>query len=226
MPRTASLTRAPLPIVVLLLTLPLHALRADDWPAAQIKEVFSKSREWFVRVTPGNSVGELVGFAGAPKGKRATATFYQLAPDRSYRLRTEITLPNPVAPVMFLVTDRGYLFTLDNWHNMGYGKVLASYAPDGRTVFASELAGVFSTEEIGRFRTSVSSIWWRTETVYVRDGQQTIYVSLDDKGTELIVEVETGGWQLCEWRGPRHECRTANTPRAWRPFREPLLKKF
>lgn len=225
MARTASPLSATLGIVMLLVSLPPERVRADSWPSAQVKEVFSKSREWFVRVTPGTSVGELVGFAGAPKGKRATATFYQLATDRSYRLRKEITLPHPVAPVLFLVTDRGYLFTLDNWHNMGYGKVLASYAPDGRTVFASELADVFSTEEISRFRTSVSSIWWRTETVYVRDGQQTIYIALDDKGTELIVEVETGRWQSCERRGARHECRTANAARAWQPFREPVLRK-
>jgi hypothetical protein len=226
MPRTATSKSASLWIVMILVSLPFDHARGDSWPAAQVREVFSKSREWFVRVTPGTSVGELVGFAGAPKGKRATATFYQLASDRSYRPRAEITLPNPVAPVLFLVTDRGYLFTLDNWHNMGYGKVLASYGPDGRTVFASELADVFSRDEIGKFRTSVSSIWWRTETVYVREGQQTIYVALDDKGRDLIVEVETGRWQACEWRGSRHECRTANAVRAWQPFYEPVVRKF
>ena len=199
--------------------------QADSWAAAQIKEVFSLSREWFVRVTPGSSIGETFGFAGAPKGKHATAEFYQRAADRSYRLVTEITLHNPVAPVAFLVTDRGYLLTLDNWHNMGYGKAIASYAPDGRGVFANELKDAFSREELDRFRRSVSSIWWRTETIYVRDGQQSIYIALDDKGSELIVEPETGGWRSCEWRSDKHQCRDSNSTRVWRPFREPALRR-
>jgi hypothetical protein len=33
--------------------------------------------------------------------------------------------------VDFLVTDRGYLATLDNWHNMGYGKIAAFYSLKG-----------------------------------------------------------------------------------------------
>lgn len=201
---------------------PVHA---DSWPAATIKEVFSQSREWFVRVTPGVSIGETVGFAGSPTGKHASAEFYRRAPDRSYRLIKEMTLRNPVAPVAFLVTDRGYLVTLDNWHNMGFGTAVASYAPDGRAVIASELKDVFSAPEIEAFRRSVSSIWWRTETIYVRDGQQSIYVALNDKGSELILETETGAWQYCERRGDTHQCRTANTPRTWRAYQEPVLRK-
>ena len=198
---------------------------ADDWPAARIKEVFCKSREWFVRVTPGASIGETVGFAGAAKGKHATAEFYRRAPDRSYRLTREITIQNPVAPVEFLVTDRGYLVTLDNWHNMGYGKAIASYSPEGEIVFARELKDLFSADEVAGFRHSVSSIWWRTETVYVRDGQQSVYVALDDKGSELIAEPETGQWQYCERRQNKHLCRDSNAGRVWRPYREPALRK-
>ena len=37
---------------------------ADSWAAPQVKEVFSGSREWFVRVVPGTSIGETYGFAG------------------------------------------------------------------------------------------------------------------------------------------------------------------
>ena len=55
-------------------------VRADSWPAAQVKEVFSASREWFVLVVPGKSVGETVGFASAPIGKHATAEFYRRSP--------------------------------------------------------------------------------------------------------------------------------------------------
>jgi len=199
--------------------------QADSWAAPKITEVFCQSREWFVRVTPGTSIGETVGFAGSPKGKHAAAEFYKRADDRSYRLTKEITLQNPVAPVEFLVTDRGYLVTLDNWHNMGFGKAIASYAPDGRLLFAAKLKDVFSTREIEAFRRTVSSIWWRTETFYVREGQQSVYIALNDKGRELILEPETGRWQQCEWREKKHLCRDSNTTRVWRAFQEPVLKK-
>lgn len=151
-------------------------------------EVFSESREWFVRVLQ------------------------------------EISLVNPVAPVKFLVTDRGYLVTLDNWHNMGYGQVVVSYRPDGQRVAEYELKDLFSSEEIAAFQTSVSSIWWRTETAYVRKGQQSIYLALPGQGEELIYEPETGRWQYCSWRDRAHLCRATNEGRVWRPFREPATR--
>ncbi len=195
--------------------------QADSWPAAQITEQFSKSRDWFVRVTPGKSIGDTVGFAGAEKGPYARAEFYRRQPDRSYKLVREITLRNPVAPVLFRVTDRGYLVTFDNWHNMGYGKAVVSYSPQGDVIAAYELKDLFSEDEVREFSHSVSSIWWRKETVYVREGQQSVYVSMDDNGRELIFDPETGAWQVCEQRGEQHLCRTANADREWRNYVEP-----
>jgi hypothetical protein len=135
----------------------------------------------------------------------------------------ELTLLNPVAPVLFLVTDRGFLLTLDNWHNMGFGKAVASYSSDGDAIAGYQLTDLFSSDEISEFKHSVSSIWWRTETVYVRQGQQSVYVALNDRGSELIVEPETGAWQYCAARGSRHLCRAARDGR-WRPYQEPRLR--
>ena len=199
-------------------------LSADSWPAPIVKEVFSQSREWFVRVVPGKSLGDTFGFAGSPKGPYATAEFYRRGPDRGYALTKEITLVNPIAPVLFFVTDRGYLVTVDNWHNLGYGQVLVSYAPDGARVSSYALKDLFSSTEIASRPRSASSIPWRTETVYVRSGQQSIYIQLDDKGREIIFEPETGAWQQCERRGGLHQCRDTNERRQWRAFREPALR--
>ena len=195
--------------------------RADSWPGPAVTEAFSESREWFVRVVPGTSVGDSVGFVGSPKGRYARAEWYRRSADRSYRFLQEITLVNPVAPVKFLVTDRGYLVTLDNWHNMGYGRVLVSYRPDGRRVAEYELKDLFPTAEIQNFQTSVSSIWWRREMAYVREGQQSIYLGLNNEGEEFIYEPETGRWQYCNWRDGEHLCRSTREGRVWRPFREP-----
>ncbi len=107
---------------------------ADQWPAPQTREVWSPSRDYFVRVIPGKGIGETVGFRGAPTGPPATAELYRRASDRSYRLAWTISLVNPVAPIDLFVTDRGYLVTLDNWHNMGYGTIVAFYSPEGKLI--------------------------------------------------------------------------------------------
>lgn len=213
------------PLVIGLLVLPAGAAaRADSWPGAVVKEVFSESRDWFVRIVPGTSIGDTVGFASAPKGPYARAEFYRRQADRSYRLMTERTLVNPVAPVAFFVTDRGYLATLDNWHNMGFGKIAAFYSPDGVLIRSYELSDLFTAEEIGRFSESVSSIWWRKEMTYVREGQQSLYVMVDDKGSELIFETDTGAWQFCQTRNGLHQCRTTNVDRKWQGYVEPKLR--
>src|SRR5262249_23795629 len=93
---------------------------ADDWVSAKIREVFSQNRDWFVRITPGESLGETVGFAGAKVGRHARAEFFRVQADRGYRFALEIELLNPIAPVDFWVSNAGDLVTLDNWHNVGY----------------------------------------------------------------------------------------------------------
>jgi hypothetical protein len=199
----------------------LPAARGDDWPAPVIREVFSPSRSYFVRVVPGKSWGDTVGFKGADKGPYATAEFYRLEKDRSYRLAATAPLLNPVAPVEFFVTDGGVLITLDNWHNMGYGKVVAFYTPEGKAIRSYELADLFNKGEIEGFGHSVSSIGWRKSSgVYIRPGGDTLNVTTNDTGGGFIFEL-SGAYQYCETQGGKFLCRTANQGRRWGAFREP-----
>src|SRR6266446_6183080 len=145
------------PLLIFALTV-LPVAQGDEWPAAVIREAFSQSRTYFVRVVPGKSFGDTVGFSGAPKGSFATAEFYRLEKDRSYRFVATAPLLNPVAPAEFLVTDNGFLMTLDNWHNMGYGKVVAFYTPEAKPIRAYELSDLFTKSEIEGCGHSVSSI--------------------------------------------------------------------
>ena len=195
--------------------------RGDDWPAPQTREVFAPSREYFVRVIPGKGIGETIGFRGAPTGPPATAELYRRASDGSYRPVWAVSLVNPVAPIDVFLTDRGYLATLDNWHNMGYGRVVAFYSPVGALIRAYPLADLFSAAEIDALRRSVSSIWWRKPPAYVRPDQQTLYVTLDDAGRELLFETETGAYQYCEPREATRRCRSGNDPRQWRGYVAP-----
>ena len=196
---------------------------ADKWRAATMTETFSANRDWFVRVTPGKSLGDTFGFDGAPKGPFAGAEWFRRDAEASYRVVARATLANPVAPADTLVTDHGYLVTLDNWHNMGYGAIVAAYGPDGSQVIALRLTDLYTRREIETFEMSVSSIWWRSESAepYVRAGQRSIYVPGRKPGDELLLEPESGTWQICQPRGGSQQCRTTNEPRTWGSYREP-----
>jgi hypothetical protein len=126
--------------------------RGDDWPWPKVREVCSKNREYFVRITPGESVGETWGFAGAQIGKHVRAAFFRVQADRGYRLEREIELMNPVAPVDFFVSNAGDLVAVDNWHHVGYGVILALYHNDGKLVRADRLAALFSQMKSSRSR--------------------------------------------------------------------------
>jgi hypothetical protein len=191
-------------------------VKADDWAAAQIKEVFSASREYFVRVTPGESLGDTIGFAGANKGKYATAEFYRRHQDRSYRLVTEVVLLHPMAPVEFFVSNEGRLATVDNWHNLGYGKVVSIYDSGGKIVQSYELKDLFQDDEIKAFRRSVSSIHWRNGPAYIRQDQKTLLITVKSGG-DFLFGLETGRFKYCETHEKTYRCRNTNRPREWLP---------
>jgi hypothetical protein len=189
-------------------------LVADDWPAPKTREVFSQSREYFVRILPGESVGDSYGFAGAKKGRYATAEFYRRSPDRSYRLAAEASLVNPVAPVEFFVSDAGRLATVDNWHNRGYGKVVAIYGADGKLLRAYELVELFDPTDIQGFVHSVSSIYWRNGPLYIRQDQKTLLVTVKP-GADFLFGLETGHYKYCEFESRSHRCRGSTQPGRW-----------
>ena len=193
------------------------AARADDWAGPQVREVFSASRNYFVRVIPGTAIGDTVGFAGAPKGPFATAEFYRREPDRSYRLTVTVPLLNPVAPVDYFVSDAGRLVTVDNWHNRGYGIVLALYDPAGKVVKAYALDELFAKAEIDSTPHSVSSRHWHDGPVYLNKDQRTMYMMIAS-GRDLILDLETGGFAYCETRSGKYLCRNRNADRQWRPY--------
>jgi hypothetical protein len=197
---------------------------ADSWAAPQVKEVFSASRDHFVRVIPGNSLGDMVGFAGAARGAHATAEFYQRQRDRSYRLMQTVELLNPVAPAEFFVSNNGHLATIDNWHNRGYGSVIAVYDPKGNLLKAYALADLFSQVEIGAFPHSVSSAHWHRGPVYINQDQRTLYAMIES-GRDLVIGLETGRFAYCETRGGSYLCRDSNTERRWVPYADAVPQR-
>jgi hypothetical protein len=205
-----------LPLVVLVCEFATPA-KADSWAVPRVTEVFSTSRDHFVRVTPGNSFGDTVGFGGEPKGAYATAEFYQRQGDRSYRLMGTATLLNPVAPVEFFVSDDGVLATIDNWHNRGYGRIVAIYDAQGKLVKSYALDDLFSPTEINGIVHSVSSRHWHAGPVYINRDQRTLYMMISS-GRDLVVGLQTGRYAFCETREGKYICRNSNVDRRWLPY--------
>lgn len=184
---------------------------SDDWAGARSFQVFSESAKYFVRVTPGESVGDTVGFAGTRKGKFAQALYYALQADRSYKLLHEIRLQNPVAPVDLLLSDRGHFITFDNWHNLGFGKVVTIYAPTGKLVRSYELNQLYSVAPLEKIPTSVSSRHWRCQPIHFVEPkeQKSVYVP-EVLGGYFVFSLATG--EMVYTTGARKECLSPQGP--------------
>lgn len=191
------------------------AAHADDWKSAELREVFSANRDHFVRVTPGDSLGDLHGFKGAKKGRYATAEFFRRAADGSYKPSANVTLSNPVAPVEIFVSNAGRLAMIDNWHNRGYGTAVAIYAANGSLVKAYALADLFTAAEIDAFSHSMSSIDWHVGATYINHDRKTLYITIKS-GAGMVFEFETGTFTYCETRDRKYQCRDTNADRKWR----------
>ena len=166
---------------------------ADSWPGPVTLTRFSEDGRFFVRITPGTSVGDTYGFASSPKGPYASAQFYALQPDDSYRLISRVSLLNPVAPVDAIVTKRGHLVTFDNWHNIGFGKVLAVYDPTGHVIASYTLEQLYSANQIGQIRQSVSSRYWRCAPFHFVDPvEQTQLYVREALGGDFILTIANG----------------------------------
>ncbi len=178
-----------------LLLLTASALVADDWPGPRVMTVFSEDGSRFVRVEPGESVGDSVGFAGASTGAYARAFFYERGPDRGYRLAADVALLNPVAPVDLLLSNSGHLITLDNWHNLGFGRVVAIYSPTGKPIASWELEELYKAEQLPTIRRSVSSRWWRCSPFhFVDQREQTKVYVREALGGYFVFDLPNGSF--------------------------------
>jgi len=177
----------------------------DSWPGAMPFQVFSKSAKYFVRVIPGDSIGDTMGFGRARKGKYAQALYYALQADRSYKLLHEIQLQNPVAPVDLLLSDRGQFVSFDNWYNLGYGKVVAIYGTSGKLVRSYEIGQLYPSSLQQKIPTSVSSRHWRCQPIHFVEPaeQKSVYVP-EVMGGYFVFTLATG--EMIYTGGARKEC--------------------
>ena len=169
------------------------SVRADQWANPEKKNIYSQSKKYLVKIIPGYSIGDLDGFKGAPTGDYAKAEFFKRNNAGHYELLKEIFLVNPVAPVNCFLNNDNYLITLDNWHNKGYGKIVAIYSPDGKLIKSYELKDLFSKKEIEQFSSSTSSIEWQNDNYNSFDETGNIfYIWINTKQRVLAWNMKTG----------------------------------
>lgn len=189
--------------VLLILIFSAALLPADDWPGPKREEVFSENGLRFVRILPGESVGDTFGFAGAKKGHYARAEFYLRQQDRSYKLIAEIELLNPVAPVSSMLSNSGALITFDNWHNAGYGNVVVIYSPSGERLAAKKLEDLYDDETLATLPISTSSRWWRCRPTGWSD---------PDQQTRVFVHDRLGGYFVFDLSDGSHSYESGSAP--------------
>ena len=177
---------------------------ADRWPLPKEVDVYSRSREYLVRVIPGNLTGHVDASSSAPEGGHGRAKIFRLTKRGAYILSGEMALVNPVAPVDCFVSNNGYLVTLDNWYAVGHGKIIVFYSPNGRLLRSYELTDLFSEKEIVQFSRSVSSIRWRKFNAQIKDDQITFFVQ-SSGGKVLLFNIESG--ELIKLAPGQGQCR-------------------
>jgi hypothetical protein len=106
-----------------------------------------------------------------------------------------------------MVTNNGYLITFDNWHNAGYGKVVAIYDSSGKLIRAITLEELYSREQLSNIPVSVSSRWWRCVSprgFSDPDEQTTAYIT-EHLGGTFTFKVQNGTFEY--HHGNATECR-------------------
>mgnify|MGYP006407355809 CR=1 FL=1 len=166
-----------------------YVAHADKWTAATPVISSSSNATLIVRITPGNSVGDVNGFEGAPKGQMASASWFKFDGE-NYQFSHQYELPIPIAPVDVAVLNDGVLVTFDNWHNVGIGKVIRVFAADGVEMASFELADIYSKKEQKRFKRSASSYWWRKGGISVSDHDAQVHFS-DCAGNYVSLSTQT-----------------------------------
>ena len=180
-------------VVVLLFSTPSAA---DRWRAPEEEFAFSYGGYYLVKIIPGESIGDVFGFAGEPKGRYAEAVIYRYdAESDSYDRQSRFRLKNPMAPVAVILGSEGVLVTFDNWHNMGYGKVVVAYDKSGNVLVEKSLADVYSATEIEDMKHSASSIWWRCGQPGLSQDEEAIEI-VDYMNSLVVISLKTGSVKI------------------------------
>ncbi len=178
-------------IIFLIFTLS-RVVFADSWPEARSLSAIDGSGRFVVKVYPGDSIGDTYGFSGAPKGKYASIEVYRLKKNsKSFILVNEYQSNNPISPVFVFVSNKGFVTTIDNWHNIGIKKMLSVYDNKGQLKVSYSLNDIFENKELKEIGKTTSSVWWRCGDPFLDMRQNRIIVK-DFMDGEISIDPNSG----------------------------------
>lgn len=164
-------------------------LQGDSWMLPGVIRVGSASRNYVAEVTPSFLLQQ-----GTEAGERNARAVVSACPAPGV---TNVVwsgkLMNPMAPVSVLVSDGGHLVTMDEWHFMGSGTVIAIYDPKGRLLRQWTMEELFEPEEMSRLPRSVSSTWWHAGPARFGSGNQTNVLIVPAVGRLFRISLADGG---------------------------------
>lgn len=176
-------------VVAAALLTQIMVVRADEWLAPRVQNVFSPNGQYFVRVIPPVTVVNGAAGTGRPHGE-----FYQRQPNRSYRLVADVELQNRVNPTYAVVTDDGFLVTFDEWFQIGIGHVIVFYRPTGVVIRAVTIEELYTPDRLSEIPRSVSSRWWRCGVFYTppRGVAEEAFTVVEHFGGSFALHPRTG----------------------------------
>jgi hypothetical protein len=165
-------------------------LSADEWMLPEPTSFHARGMQLVAEIFPPASRQN--------QGKRALCYFYELGYpgtrwDVTPTLKWKAELVNEHMPVDAVVSEDGWLVTINNWYGAGQAHSLVVYDPRGHLVAdwsGDRLLGDPTLQKIARDRTSMSSVWWNQHANYYFTRQHVLFVNLS---ADAVIRVDLAG---------------------------------
>jgi len=170
-------------------------LSADEWTLPEPASFHSRGMQLVAEIFPPASRQN--------QGKRALCYFYEVGYpgtrwDVTPTLKWKAELVNEHMPVDAIVSQDGWLVTINNWYGAGQAHSLAVYDPRGHLVAdwsGDRLFNDPALQKIARDRTSMSSIWWNQHATYYFTRQHVLYIHLSADAV-IRVDLASGSYRV------------------------------
>ncbi|MDD5774098.1 MAG: hypothetical protein PHX78_11600 [bacterium] len=155
---------------------------ADWWGKPEEKEFSSPAGKYILKITPNTDLknnGECKAILyKTTNGKRETVWSRNLI--------------NDTAPAGALISDSGYVITLNEWSNIGKLPIVI-YSPDkGNLIKAHNLESLGLDDDYMHIQQSVSSYWWNGDSIsFFHPEYDVLYIRLD-YGKILMINLTNG----------------------------------
>jgi len=170
-------------------------LSADEWTLPEPARFHARGMQLVAEIFPPASRQN--------PGKRALCYFYELGYpgtrwDVTPTLKWKAELVNEHMPVDAIVSQDGWLVTMNEWYGSGRAHSLVVYDPRGRLVAdwsGDRLFADPAVQKIAREQTSMSSVWWNQHASYYFTQQRMLFVSLSADAV-LRVDLAAGSYRV------------------------------